>query len=182
MKLLQTLEFHASQILMGVGVFGVSLVLSVLAVAFVILRLGPDHFEATRGPSRFLEGRPTWQRVLGLAGKNLLGFFLVILGVLMALPGVPGQGLLTVFIGVVLLDVPGKRALERRIVAVPAILRACNRLRARFGKAPFTDPCGAEVPARTPRDPGRTDPDRTQAPREPPRAADPPRKANEMRS
>jgi hypothetical protein len=138
MNLLETLEIHASQIFVGVGVFGLSLLLSLAAVALVIVRLGPDHFEPTRGPNPFLAHRPTWQRALGLAGKNLLGFFLVLLGVVMSLPGVPGQGLLTIFIGLVLLDVPGKRAIERRIIAVPAILRACNRLRARFDKPPFT--------------------------------------------
>ena len=137
MNLLETLEIHASQIFVGVSVFGVSLVFSLAAVALVIVRLAPDHFEHAHGSGRFLAHRPAWQRALAIAGKNLLGFFLVILGVLMSLPGVPGQGLLTIFIGLVLLDVPGKRAIERRIIAVPAILRACNRLRARFGKPPF---------------------------------------------
>ena len=138
MNLLHTLEIHASQIFVGMGVFGLSLALSLAAVALVIVRLDPAHFEEARGPGRFLAGRPAWQRALGIAGKNLLGFFLVILGIVMSLPGVPGQGLLTIFIGLVLLDVPGKRALERRIVAIPAVLRACNRLRARFDKPPFT--------------------------------------------
>jgi hypothetical protein len=138
MNLLHTLEIHASQIFVGVGLFGVSLVLSLAAVALVVVRLDAAHFDEARGPGRFLADRPAWQRALGIAGKNLLGFFLVILGVVMSLPGVPGQGLLTIFIGLVLLDVPGKRAIERRIIAVPAVLRACNRLRARFDKPPFT--------------------------------------------
>lgn len=140
MNLLHTLEIHASQIFVGVGVFGLSLAFSLAVVALVIVRLAPDHFEETRGPGRFLADRPAWQRALGIAGKNLLGFFLVILGIVLSLPGVPGQGLLTIFIGLVLLDVPGKRAIERRIIAVPAVLHACNRLRARFDKPPFTSP------------------------------------------
>jgi len=131
-------HLHAAQIAWGAGVFGLSLGLSLAAMLFVLLRLASDHFHHARHPSPFWEGRPAWLRAIGLAGKNLLGFFLVVLGVVMSLPGVPGQGLLTIFIGLVLMDVPGKRAIERRIVSVPAIFRACNRLRARFDKPPFT--------------------------------------------
>jgi hypothetical protein len=80
-----------------------------------------------------------------MVAKNVLGVGLVVLGLIMALPGVPGQGLLTMFIGIVLLDLPGKRAFERRIIAKPTILHACNRLRLRFGKKPFT--LAAELPS-----------------------------------
>ena len=40
-------------------------------------------------------------------GKNILGLFLVALGVVLSLPGVPGQGLLTILLGIMLLDFPG---------------------------------------------------------------------------
>ena len=49
----------------------------------------------------------------------------------------PGQGLLTILIGLMLLDFPGKRRLERRIVARPAILAMLNRMRARRGRDPL---------------------------------------------
>ena len=62
---------------------------------------------------------------------------LVLLGLIMALPGVPGQGLLTALIGLTLLSFPGKRKLERRFVKIPALLRAINRLRARFARPPL---------------------------------------------
>ena len=56
------------------------------------------------------------------------------LGALLSLPGIPGQGLLTILIGLILLDFPGKRGLERRLVSRPSVLAAINRLRARFGR------------------------------------------------
>ena len=62
---------------------------------------------------------------------------LVLLGLIMAIPGVPGQGLLTALIGLTLLSFPGKRRLERRFVRMPALLRAINRLRARFARPPL---------------------------------------------
>lgn len=132
---------HGNQIVWGILVFVVSLVVSTIGSIFVILRLSENHFHADshdgKDPSFELE-RPHWQRVLGMVVKNALGVSLVVLGLVMSLPGVPGQGLLTMFIGVVLLDLPGKRAFERRIISKPSILHACNRLRIRFGKKPFT--------------------------------------------
>jgi hypothetical protein len=62
---------------------------------------------------------------------------LMVVGALMALPGIPGQGLLTMLIGLSLLSFPGKRRLERRFVRMPALLRAINRLRARFARPPL---------------------------------------------
>jgi hypothetical protein len=76
-------------------------------------------------------------RALALVGKNLAGVVLVLLGLIMALPGVPGQGLLTALIGLTLLSFPGKRRVERRFVRIPALLRAINRLRARFARPPL---------------------------------------------
>jgi UPF0716 family protein affecting phage T7 exclusion len=76
-------------------------------------------------------------RVTARSGKNLLGVLLVVVGAILALPGVPGQGLLTILVGLLLLDLPGKRRIERRMVGRPRILRMINRLRKRFGRSPL---------------------------------------------
>ena len=49
-------------------------------------------------------------RWTGLILKNLLGVLLVILGGIMTLPGVPGPGILTILLGVMLLNFPGNAA------------------------------------------------------------------------
>jgi hypothetical protein len=64
--------------------------------------------------------------------KNLLGAVLVIAGAVMLFT--PGQGLLTILIGIMLLNFPGKRRLERKLVARPRVLNAINGLRARFAR------------------------------------------------
>ena len=69
--------------------------------------------------------------------KNASGIALVALGFVLSLPGIPGQGLLTILLGVMLLDFPGKRRLERRLVGMPRVFDRVNRLRARFGKPPL---------------------------------------------
>lgn len=122
------------RLLWGAGLFAGSSLLSLAAITVVLVRLPADYFgeRAAAAWPRSPLLRATWQ-----VGKNLLGVALVALGLLLSLPGVPGQGLLTVLIGIILLDFPGKRALERRLVGRPAVLGAINRLRARFGRPPM---------------------------------------------
>ncbi|MCL4192956.1 MAG: hypothetical protein KJZ87_14575, partial [Thermoguttaceae bacterium] len=52
----------------------------------------------------------------------------------------PGQGILSIVIGLVLTDMPGKFRLARWIVGRPVILTAVNRLRARWGRPPLVIP------------------------------------------
>jgi hypothetical protein len=76
-------------------------------------------------------------RLLLHAVKNLVGVCLVAAGIVLSVPGIPGQGVLTIVIGIMLLDFPGKLAWERRLVGRPRILAAINRLRHTFGKPPL---------------------------------------------
>jgi hypothetical protein len=69
--------------------------------------------------------------------KNLLGIFLILIGIVLSLPGVPGQGLLTILLGLIMLDIPGKRPIEARIISRPTIQNAINKIRARFNKPPL---------------------------------------------
>jgi hypothetical protein len=108
-----------------------------LALATAVVVAWPaDRFKG-EGPTDVGRHRHVVIRALAFVGRNLAGAVLVLLGLIMALPGVPGQGLLTALIGLTLLSFPGKRRLERRFVRIPALLRAINRLRARFARPPL---------------------------------------------
>jgi hypothetical protein len=120
------------QTLLALGVFVLTFVVSLAAVATVLVRLPATYFREDHG-SRLRAPHPI-VRWAGLIIKNILGVLLVLLGLLLSLPGIPGQGLLTILIGVMLLNFPGKRRLERRLVSRPKVLAAINALRARFGK------------------------------------------------
>ncbi len=65
-------------------------------------------------------------------GKNILGALFLLAGVAMLL--LPGQGLLTMVMGVVFLDLPGKYKFERWLIARPGIARSVNWLRQRAGR------------------------------------------------
>jgi hypothetical protein len=95
-------------------------------------------------PARyFVDEHPFWHgqrplvRWVGLVGKNLLGAAIVVLGIALSIPGIPGQGLLTILVGLVLLDIPGKRRLVQMLARRPFIQRSINGLRARFGRPPM---------------------------------------------
>ena len=123
-------------LLWGVAIFLVTFTVSIAITVVVLIKLPATYFKAEHGREFWVERHPAL-RWSGLIGKNLLGAFLVLLGVVMSLPGVPGQGVLTILLGVMLLDFPGKRALELKLVSRPKVLHAINRIRQKFDKPPL---------------------------------------------
>ena len=128
-------------IALAATVFVVSFLASAAAEAFVLCRLPVDHLRCDPGFAD--HDRPRWQRALLKIGKNAIGVLLVLIGVALSLPGVPGQGLLTILIGVIILDLPGKQRFERRLMTRPAVFASVNAVRARFGREPLLPPLRA---------------------------------------
>ncbi len=124
------------KVLLGVGLFLLSLSISFGAIVIVLVNIPANYF-SSHYQQDFLPNSRWIVRWGAVIMKNLLGVFLVALGLVLSLPGVPGQGLLTILLGLILIDIPGKRPLEARIIKRPAILSAANRLRARFKKEPL---------------------------------------------
>lgn len=123
-------------ILTAVLLFLISFFLSLGIVSFVLVKLPANYFSES-SERKFLDNSSQWTRIVGILGKNLLGAILVLVGIILSVPGVPGQGILTILLGVMLLDFPGKRDLERKIVSRPKVRDAIDRLRQRFGKQPL---------------------------------------------
>jgi hypothetical protein len=124
-------HFHSLGWTVGAGL-GVSVLTIAIATA-VVVRMPADYFVRRRAPDGLWPGHPALRWSLRLA-KNLLGVVVVLLGLVMALPLVPGPGVLFVLVGLGLVDFPGKRSLELRLLRVPTVLSSVNRLRVRFGK------------------------------------------------
>jgi hypothetical protein len=121
-----------------VGLAVVSAVISLVVVAVAVARLPSDYFvnPAARRP---LDRHPVLKVTL-VIGRNLLGYFLIALGIILSLPGIPGQGLLTVLIGVMLIDFPGKHRLELWLLTRRGVLTAVNKIRFKLGKPPLAIP------------------------------------------
>lgn len=126
------------QLALGLGVFLVSFVGSLAFTALVIVQMPADYFKGRgrRHTPALAPGHPV-VRWLGRLGKNLVGVLLIVVGILLSLPGIPGQGLLTILIGLLLLDFPGKHRLERKLVLRPTVRSTIDRLRRKFGKPPL---------------------------------------------
>ena len=124
------------QILLGVGLFLGSLALSFAAIAIVMVKIPANYF-SSHYKRDFLPGSSFVVRWGAVIAKNILGVFLILLGIALSLPGVPGQGILTILLGLIMLDIPGKRPLEARIIKRPAVLAAINKLRAKYDKPPL---------------------------------------------
>jgi amino acid transporter len=120
-------------VLVGVLLFLVTFAISLAIVSFIMVNIPSDYFRKDKPRELWSERHPV-VRYLGIFVKNLLGVVLVVLGIIMSIPGVPGQGILTILLGIMLLDFPGKRDLEHRIVSRPRVFNTINKLRHRFGK------------------------------------------------
>lgn len=122
--------------LAGVSVF--TLIAAAIAAPIIVSRMRADYFMPDRDPDRALARRHPVLRWSGLILKNLLGIVLFIAGFLMLF--MPGQGLLTIFIGIILTDFPGKRKLELRLVQIPAMHKGIDWIRKKNGKRPLELP------------------------------------------
>ncbi len=103
-------------------------VLSVLAVGALLVSLPATYFLDSHERGLWVDHHPVVRFLLHLV-KNLVGLCVLVTGIVLLVPGVPGQAVVTILLGVMLLDFPGKTQLERRLVSYPWILQPVNRLR-----------------------------------------------------
>jgi hypothetical protein len=107
---------------------------SLIAIPFILVRLPADFFDI-RVPRPWMEDHHPVLRVLGHVVKNAVGAIFLFAGFLMLF--LPGQGILTMLIGISMLDFPGKRKLEAMLIGRPAVLSTINGMREKFGKPPL---------------------------------------------
>jgi hypothetical protein len=136
----QLWEFASSitwrNVLIGASIFVGSFLINLAIVSVILVKLPANHFAKSR-KTKFWSGPRPWLHAAKVIGKNIAGLLLVALGVVLSLPGIPGQGLLTILLGVMLLDFPGRDRLEQKLLSKPSIVNTINRLRGRFGKPPL---------------------------------------------
>ncbi|HKY41915.1 MAG TPA: hypothetical protein VJM50_02385 [Pyrinomonadaceae bacterium] len=123
-------------VLIGSLIFIASFLINLGIVSVILVKLPADHFSKNR-KTKFWHGSRPLLNAAKVIGKNIAGVFLVVLGIVLSLPGVPGQGLLTILLGIMLLDFPGRERLEQKLLSKPTIVNTINRLRGRFGKPPL---------------------------------------------
>lgn len=116
----------------------VSLLATVLLLPVLVVRIPPEYFRHRHREHDYAHDRhPLVHHTLVIL-KNALGVVLILAGLAMLL--LPGQGLLTLLIGLMLTDFPGKYEMEKRLVRQPGVLKAVNWLRGRAGHPPVLAP------------------------------------------
>ena len=113
----------------------IMLVATLLAVPLIIVSLPSRYLNEEK--DRLSEIQSIWRWPF-LVVKNMMGVLLVLAGLAMLV--LPGQGLLTLAIGLGLMNFPGKRNLIRRLIGQPIVLRTINRWRAKAHKDPLEAP------------------------------------------
>lgn len=108
---------------------------SLIAIPVILVRLPAQYFDE-RYPRSWMKDHHLILRWTGLILKNVIGFVFFLAGFAMLF--LPGQGILTMLIGISLMDFPGKRRLERKLVGRPAVLKTINMMRAKFDRPPLT--------------------------------------------
>ena len=108
---------------------------TLFAIPMILVRLPADYFD-TRTPRHWMKDHHPALRLLGLIAKNVIGIVFLLAGFAMLF--LPGQGVLTMLIGISLMDFPKKRQLEAKMVGQPTVLGVINSMRQKFGKPPLT--------------------------------------------
>ena len=117
------------------GLSLLALIATIVGVPWVVTRLPKDYFvRSERVVWRASFDAPLLSLIISML-KNLLGLLLVVLGLIMLVT--PGQGIVTLLIGLLLMNFPGKYHLERWLVLRPGVLKGLNWLRRRQGQLPF---------------------------------------------
>jgi ABC-type amino acid transport system permease subunit len=111
---------------------------TLIGVPLLIIKLPENYLLDQRAHSlrRYVVGTPL--DIPYRIGKNLLGGVLVVCGLAMLV--LPGQGLLTILAGLLLLTFPGKKRAIQAILQRKGVVRAANWIRCKANQPPLRWP------------------------------------------
>ena len=117
------------------GVSVVTFVGTLVMVPVMVIRIPFDYFSHPERHPTFVYRYGVLLGTLLLMLKNLIGIVLLLAGIAMLV--LPGQGLLTIFVSLTLLNFPGKYRLERWVISRDPVFRSVNWIRRRRGYRPL---------------------------------------------
>ena len=109
---------------------------SLASLPWLVAKIPEDYFLHRKRKNTLPLTTAAFVRYLFLRlARNLVGLILLAGGFLMLF--IPGQGILTMVMGLILIDYPGKYSVEKTIIGYPAVFKGLNWLRARVHKPPL---------------------------------------------
>ena len=128
-----------SSILIGLGGLSVLiLVFSIAGMGWFIAQIPEDYFIHNKRQAKHWNKYSSQARIAIIIFKNIFGGIMLLGGLFLLV--LPGQGLLTMIIGLLLIDYPGKFQLEQKIISIPSIFRSLNWFRAKARKPNLLHP------------------------------------------
>ncbi|WP_115719874.1 hypothetical protein [Gallaecimonas mangrovi] len=131
---LDTLIKAITPYLPALGIAGIVMVLaSMVVIPYLIVKMPADYFVRDSHRRHWTAGA-----ISLCVLRNLLALVLFVAGFLMLF--LPGQGLLTILIALVVSDFPGKYRLERAVIGQSSVLKAVNWVRRKYDKPEMQSP------------------------------------------
>ncbi len=113
-------------------------IITILFIPLIIIRIPRNYFRHELPPKSEKWEIPNYTKYIFLFFKNIIGILIFFSGVIMLFT--PGQGLLTILIGLSLINFPGKRKLERKLISQKLIFKMINKIRKKSGVRPLKKP------------------------------------------
>lgn len=124
-------KFEAILFTIGIA-SGVFFVVTLLFTPYLLGLIPKDYF--VNNPTHNPKPNSIFAYIkIGL--KNLIGLILLLLGMVMLIT--PGQGVISILLGLFLMQFPGKHRLELRLIHHNPTFKTLNWLRAKAGKPPL---------------------------------------------
>ena len=111
---------------------------SLLLLPWLVAKIPADYFMPSKRPVHPLVQRHPVIRLLLAVLRNLLGVVILLAGVAMLI--LPGQGILAILLGLMLIDFPGKYRLEQWAIRKPSVHKPINWLRTKAKREPLQIP------------------------------------------
>jgi archaellum biogenesis protein FlaJ (TadC family) len=126
-----TADYHQYFVWVGVASFIVFIV-SLLLTPFLLGKIPQDYFVHTNQHKVEIKHLG---HLVAIIIRTLIGFMLLIAGIIMLVT--PGQGIISILLGLFLMEFPGKRKLELKLINHEPTFKALNWLRNKANKPPF---------------------------------------------
>jgi hypothetical protein len=105
-------------------------IFSLVSIKWLVALIPTDYFVKKNISKSKKSYSLLW--LMSIIVKNIIGYTLILGGILMLV--LPGQGLFTILMGLILSNYPGKYTIEKRIISIPRILKTINWLRKKSNK------------------------------------------------
>ncbi|KAA0445804.1 MAG: hypothetical protein FXV79_04550 [Candidatus Thioglobus sp.] len=128
----KNLLFEYQDLLIAIGaISAIIFVASLALLPWMLGKISANYFVKSKVKTKI---KNPWQ-LLVAALKTLAAILLLIAGIIMLIT--PGQGIATILLALLLLEFPGKRSLELKIINNNSTFKTLNWLRSKAGKPPF---------------------------------------------